>query len=112
MKILTKSDFKNKKNKILHTLPYLRMIVFSLVIIVGLLGVKLYLTNLLATSGVRLTATTQKIEVLEMKNSKLQNEISSLGSIDRISKEAKKLGFKPVENVKILTSTEPLAQKP
>ena len=112
MKILTKSDFKNKKNKILNTLSYLRLIVFSLLIIVGLLGVRLYLTNLLATSGIRLTATTQKIKGLELKNSRLQNEISSLGSIDRISKEAKKLGFRPAENVKILTSTEPLAQKP
>lgn len=112
MKILSRSELKEKKSKFLQSLPYLRLIVFSLVVIGGLLGVKLYLTNLLATSGVRLTATTQKIEDLELKNSKLQNEISSLGSISRVSKEAEKLGFKPVEEVKILTSTEPLAQKP
>ena len=112
MKILSKSDFNEKKSKFLQSLPYLRLIVFSLIIFGGLLGVRLYLTNLLATSGVRLTATTQRIEELEVKNSKLQNEISSFGSVSRISKEAKKLGFEPVGEVKILTSTEPLVQKP
>jgi len=112
MKILGKSDINDKKNRFFQSLPYLRLIGFSLIIFVGLLGVKLYLTNLLTTSGVRLTATSQKVEVLEVKNSKLQNEISSLGSVSRISKEAKKLGFEPVEEVKVLTSTEPLAQKP
>lgn len=112
MKILSKSDFSEKKSKFLQSLPYLRLIVFSLIIVGGLLGIKLYLTNLLATSGVRLTATAQRIEDLEAKNSKLQNEISSLGSVSRISEEAKKLGFEPVEEVKVLTSTEPLAQKP
>ena len=112
MKILSKSDLTEKKNKFLLALPYGRLIVFMLLIFVGLLGVKLYFTNLLATSGVRLTATSQKVEILGVKAAKLENQISSLGSISRLQKEAKKLGFKPAERVEILTSPEPLAQRP
>ncbi len=112
MKILSKDELGEKKNKFIQALPYFRLIGLLLILFVGLLGVKLYFTNLLATSGVRLTATTRKIEDLELKKAKLENEISLLGSISRLQKEAKKIGFEPSEKVEVLTQPEPLAQKP
>lgn len=76
------------------------------------MGVKLYLTNLLATSGVRLTATTQKIERLEKEKIKLENKVSRLGAVSRLQREAKKMGFEATKKVEVLTALKPLAQKP
>ncbi len=113
MRVLNKKSYQAAKNKIpLLSLPYSRMILLLVIVLISLVGVKLYLTNLLATSGVRLTATTQKIERLEDEKAKLENEMSRLGAVSRLQKEAKKLGFLPTEKIKLLTKPAPLAQKP
>ena len=110
--MISKNELSDKKKKIVAFLPYFRFIWFLFLIFVILVGLKLYFTNLLATSGVRLTATTQKIEKLEEEKAKLENQISKLGSITRLQKIAKKTGFVEPEKVEILTAPEPLAQKP
>ena len=110
--MISKNELSDKKKKIAAFLPYFRFIWFLLIILVVLVGVKLYFTNLLATSGVRLTVTTQKVAKLEEEKAKLENQISKLGSITRLQKTAKKMGFVEPERVEILTAPEPLAQKP
>lgn len=113
MRVLNKESCLAAKNKIfLLSLPYSRLLWLLLIVLISLLGVRLYLTNLLATSGVRLTAITQKVEKLEDDKFKLENDISKLGSISKIKKEAEKLGFKPINKVELLTKPKPIAQKP
>lgn len=112
MKILNRDDFGEKKKRIANFLPYFRLISFLFVIFIVFLGIKLYFTNLLATSGVQLTATAQRIEKLEKENVKLENEISRLGSVSRLQSEAKKQGFKLQEKVQVLVTPRPVAQKP
>lgn len=112
MKILNKDELNEKKRKFIQSLPYFRFIWLLLLIMVSMVGVRLYFTNLLATSGVRLTATAQKIENLEKEKNKLENEISELGAVSRLQKEAKKLGFEATKKVEVLTTPKPLAQKP
>jgi cell division protein FtsL len=113
MRVLSRKSYQAAKNKISFlSLPYSRVFLLLLVVIISLVGVKLYLTNLLATSGVRLTATSQKIERLEDEKVRLENEISRLGAVSRLQKEAKKLGFLPTKKIELLTKPKPLAQKP
>ena len=107
-----KKNTDEKKKRFIFKLSHGRFIWFLFLVFVILVGLKLYFTNLLATSGVRLTATTQKIEKLEEEKAKLENQISKLGSIARLQKIAKKTGFVEPEKVEILTAPEPLAQKP
>ncbi|MCH8821238.1 hypothetical protein IID23_01820 [Patescibacteria group bacterium] len=112
MKILSRDDLNEKRKRLATVLPYFKFICLLVILLIGLFGVKLYFTNLLATSGVQLTATTVKIEKHEADIAKLENEISKLGSMKRIQKEAKKLGFGDTEKVQILKSQDPVAQKP
>lgn len=112
MKVLSRSKFNEKKNRIIHALPYFRLIWFLFLVLIILVGVKLYFTNLLATSGVRLTATTQKIEKLEKDKARLENKISALGAVSRLKEEAKKLGLVYTKRIEVLSQPEPLAQKP
>lgn len=112
MKILSRNELNEKRKKLAAVLPYFRFIWILMILLIGLFGVKLYFTNLLATSGVQLTATTVKIEKHEADIAKLENEISKLGSMRRIQNEAKKLGFEDTEKVQFLKSQDPVAQKP
>ncbi len=112
MRMLNEEKLYEKKKKFIHKLPYYRFIWLLLLVLIILVGVKLYFTNLIATSGVRLTATTQKIEKLEKEKGRLENEIGRLGAVSRLQKEAKKMGFVIPEKVEVLTTPEPLAQKP
>ncbi|MEX0616525.1 MAG: hypothetical protein WD231_01770 [Candidatus Woykebacteria bacterium] len=113
MKILSKEKISEQKNKILRFLPYPKAILFLIAFLFLLVGIKLYFTNLLATSGVRITATSQKIEKLEKEKADLENKISDLGSIYKLQKEAKKIGLKGSDRVEVLTvPNKPLAQKP
>ncbi len=112
MKILSREDLNEKRKKLASALPYFRFIWLLVILLIGLFGIELFFTNLLATSGVQLTATTSKIENHETDIAKLENEISKLGSMKRIQKEARKLGFGDTEKIQLLKSQDPVAQKP
>lgn len=112
MKILSRDNLNDKRKRLANALPYFRFIWLLVILLTGLFGADLYFTNLLATSGVQLTATVTKIENHEAGIEKLENEISKLGSMKRIHEEAKKLGFGDTEKVQLLKSQDPVAQKP
>lgn len=112
MRIISKDELNEKRKQFIHALPYFRFIFLLFLILIIIAGVKLYFTNLLATSGVQLTATNQKIEQLEEEKVKLEVAISKLGSVARLQKEAEKMGFSAHTKVEELTPPKPLAQKP
>ncbi|OGY21660.1 MAG: hypothetical protein A2126_01905 [Candidatus Woykebacteria bacterium GWB1_45_5] len=82
-----------------------------IVIFLTLSLTRVVLANLLATSGQRLAAANQKIEILEEQNQTLENEASLISSLARIEELAQKSGFEKAENVQVLVPNLPLANR-
>jgi len=104
---MVKKDVREKQNKFVY-----RTVLTVLVsVLIGLSVTRVVLANILATSGQRLSAVNQKIEILVEQNQKLENQISALGSLARIEENAQKAGFIKAENVQILVPGSPIANR-
>ena len=98
---------KEKKNKSIY-----KSAVSLLVIIVLCLSfTRVVLSNILATSGQRLAAANQKVQIFQEENQTLENEISKLNSLTRVEELAKKKGFVKSTNVEILIPAGPIAKR-
>ena len=97
---------ENKKS------PLFKVIFTGLsILLFGLFFTRLVLANILATSGQRLAAANQKIEILKEENEKLENDVSKLQSLSTIENFAKKEGLVKTKNIEILTPNVPIASK-
>jgi cell division protein FtsL len=79
--------------------------------IAGLIFTRVVLSNILATSGQRLSAANQKVTLLEEENQQLENRISRLNSLSRAEKFANKKGLVKTTNVQLLPSSGPIANR-
>mgnify|MGYP001559615555 CR=1 FL=1 len=73
-------------------------------LVVGLLVSKIFIANQLATTGALASSNSTQLAQLRAGNQRLQNEVSSLGSIAQLYSRAEKLGLKPVSKIEILRS--------
>ncbi|MDP2671577.1 MAG: hypothetical protein Q8P13_03950 [bacterium] len=85
---------------------------FLAILVVGLLLAKIFVSNQLATTGGLASAYSTELQELKSENERLGNQVSSLGSVAKISKAAKKLGFVPIRQVQIYRSSSGLALLP
>ena len=85
----------------------------SLLILIsaGLLFSRVVFSNILATSGQRLSAANLKAKILQEENQKLENGLSQLNSLRRVEKLAQKKGLVKTENVSVLVSPGPIAKR-
>ena len=90
---------------------YKAVLTVLLVSLIALSLTRVVLANILATSGQRLAAANQKSEIFLEQNQKLENEVSSLSSLDRVESLAQKLGMVKAENVQVLTPSLPIANR-
>ncbi len=87
------------------------VVTLLLVLVAGLIFTRVVLSNILATSGQRLSAANQEIKLLENENQAFENEISKLNSLAGAERFAQKRGFVKTTNVKILTPQSPIAKR-
>ena len=92
--------------------PILKNTVSLLILIsAGLLFSRVVFSNILATSGQRLSAANLKAKILQEENQKLENGLSQLNSLLRVEKLAQKKGLVKTENVSVLVSPGPIAKR-
>jgi cell division protein FtsL len=101
-----KAEEQQKSSTVYRSTLLLLLVVFA-----GLVFARVVLFNILATSGQRLAAANQKIEILTEENQSLENELSKLQSLSKIENFAKKSGLVKAENIEILTPTGPIANR-
>lgn len=94
---------KKKKSKN-HKLTF---IIVGLILI--LLLIQLFITHRLATAGEVVKEFETKAFQIDQENTVLKEEISKMGSLSRISQEAKKLGLVRTSSILYLTSQIPVA---
>jgi len=89
-----------------------KFLITSLIISVLGLGLgRLILTNILATSGQRLAAANQKIDLLKEENQDLENQISIQNSLAKVEAFAEKTKLVKTTNVLVLTPNSPVAHR-
>ena len=92
--------------------PVLKNTISLLILIsASLLFSRVVFSNILATSGQRLSAASLKAKVLQEENQKLENKISELNSLSRLEKLAAKKGLVKTENVSVLVPPGPIAKR-
>ena len=92
--------------------PILKNTISLLILIsAGLLFSRVVFSNILATSGQRLSAANLKAKILQEENQKLENGLSQLNSLRRVEKLAQKKGLVKTENVSVLVSPGPIAKR-
>ena len=102
----------NKRaNKTGNKLLFNHTISFLILILASLLFSRVVLSNILATSGQRLSAANLKAKALQEENQKLENKISELNSLSRVEKLAQKKGLVKTENVSVLVAPGPIAKR-
>ena len=104
---MNKNETKKKKPKSVYKLIFS----FLIVSVISLFFARVVLSNILATSGQRLAAANQKIEQLKEENRRLENDISSLNSLEKIDTFAKDLGFIKTTQTQILVPQVPIASR-
>jgi len=104
---MIKRNVCERQNKFI----YRTALVVLIAVFLGLSIARVVLANILATSGERLAAANQKIEILGEQNQKLENQVSALGSLARIEESAQKAGFIKAENVQVLVPSSPIASR-
>lgn len=89
-----------------------RRTVFPIVGLVLILAViKIFLTAALATAGFDLDQTRKEAKRMEEQKLLLKEEIASLSTLSRISREAARLEFRKSERIVSLTLEVPLAMR-
>jgi len=79
------------------------------VLVVGLLIAKIFISNQLATTGALANSHSSELGKLKAENRELSNEVSVLGSIQQISKKAVKIGLKSSPRVEVLRTKSTVA---
>ena len=101
-----RGDKQQNKSRLPKSLFTVLIIIFA-----GMLFTRVVLFNILATSGQRLAAVNSKIEILKEENQNFENIISNQISLEKVELFAEKSGFVKVENVNILTTSRPIANR-
>ena len=70
---------------------------------------KIIMANLVATNGIEINQIEKQITGIDRENKSLNEEITKLSSIKRISEEAVRLGFASSSTVASLSQQTPLA---
>ncbi len=91
---------KTKKEK-------LTSLILGLVLVLCL--IQLFISHRLATSGEKVAELEVRAAQIEAENNLLEEEISQMGALSRVSQEAEKLGLVRTSNVLYLTSQIPVA---
>ena len=92
-----------------HKLNFGRIFKGILFLFFTILSLKIGLVNMLSTSGAMIDQVNQKTQTLEKQNNQLNDEITKLGSLTRISNEAQKFGFINGGSMVNLASEVPIA---
>ena len=102
----------NKRASKTGNKPILKNTISLLILIsAGLLFSRVVFSNILATSGQRLSAANLKAKILQEENQKLENGLSQMNSLLRVEKLAQKKGLVKTENVSVLVSPGPIAKR-
>ena len=89
------------------------LLIFILIFVVVLLSiVKTFVSNNIATSGVVLSNTQQKLSLLKTQNAILAQKLYTLSSLTEISQKAKNLGYIDGKTSYVLNDRLPIAAKP
>ena len=86
-----------------------RLTSFILGLVLVLCLVQLFISHRLATSGERVREFEVRAEQIKTENNLLEEEISQMGALSRISQEAEELGLVRTSNILYLTSQIPVA---
>lgn len=86
-----------------------RLIVFLVLFTLGMILVRVYFSNQVAVSGVRVSIYEQKTAQLTQENSDLQNQISLKTSLGYIDSQAQAMGMVKVTRVELLSGVTPVA---
>lgn len=97
---MNKKTKKTKKEK-------LTSLILGLVLILCL--IQLFISHRLATAGEKVAELEVRAAQIEAENNLLEEEISQMGALSRVSQEAAKLGLVRTSSVLYLTSQIPVA---
>lgn len=97
---MNKKEKKTRKKK-------LTSLILTLVIVLSL--IQLFISHRLATAGERVKEFEIRAVQIKEENNLLEEEVSQMGALSRVSQEAEKLGLVRASNVLYLTSQIPVA---
>lgn len=86
-----------------------KTMIIAILFTVVLLGANLFVSNILATTGERLTQLTQRKDNLITQNNQLRSQILSLGSLELIYNKAVNQGFQNTQEILSLFPQESVA---
>lgn len=97
---MNKKTKKTKKEK-------LTSLILGLVLVLCL--IQLFISHRLATAGEKVKEFEVRAGQIKEENNLLEEEISQMGALSRVSQEAEKLGLVRTSNILYLTSQIPVA---